>query len=211
MEMLGNEKLKAFLNSGLDEAEYFGYSNEDTISLKEYLEMLKLRYRECEQKTSPIREKITAKHKWIKNFMYYEDTNEIVLDGKIAIFLSKNEKSGIYEPKEYGLGKGTFTKFKYLDAKGIGKKHTEELDELAKEIKKYINGELYVKSVSNNFGLNNYYELSRLAHNIGHYTLAYIERDSLDITLPPVRSNLSIEETEKLTKKIRIKKMNRRN
>ena len=211
MEKLDNEKLKTFLNSSLDEAEYFGYSNEDTISLKEYLEMLKLRYRECEQKTSPIREKIIAKHKWIKNFMYYEDTNEIVLDGKVAIFLSKNEKSGIYEPKEYGLGKDVFAKFKYLDAKDIGKKHTEELDELAKEIKKYINGELYVKSVSNNFGLNNYYELSRLAHNIGHYTLAYIERDSLDITLPSVRSDLSIEETEKLTKKIRIKKMNRRN
>ena len=211
MTKLDIEELRAFLNSNLDEAEYFGYSNDDTISLKEYLEMLKSRYRECEQKTAPIREKITAKNKWIKNFMYYEDTDEIVLNGKVAIFLSKNKKSGIYEPKEYGLGKDAFAKYKYLDAKSIGKKHTEELNELAKDIKEYINGELCVKSVSNNFRLNNYYELSRLANNIGHYTLAYIERDSLDITLPSIGNDLSIEETEKLTEKIRIKKMNRRN
>ena len=38
---LNTEKLRAFINSSLDEAEYFDYSKEDTISLKEYLKILK--------------------------------------------------------------------------------------------------------------------------------------------------------------------------
>ena len=212
MSNLDTEKLRAFINSSLDEAEYFDYSKEDTISLKEYLEILKKRYKEYKHNTLAVREKITSKHKWVKNFMYFEDTNELVLDGKVAIFLSKNKKTGIYEPKEYGLGKDVSAKFKYLDAKSIGKKHTEELDKIVEELKQYINGdELFVKSVSNNFGLNNYYKLSRLTNNIECYTLAYIERDSLDITLPPGRGDLSIKETEKLAEKIRIKKINGRN
>ena len=105
MTKLDIEELRAFLNSNLDEAEYFGYSNDDTISLKEYLEMLKSRYRECEQKTAPIREKITAKHKWIKNFMYYENTDEIVLNGKVAIFLSKKKNLASMSQKNMGLVK----------------------------------------------------------------------------------------------------------
>ena len=37
--------------------------------------------------------------------MYFEDTNELVLDGKVAIFLSKNKKLASMNPKNMDLVK----------------------------------------------------------------------------------------------------------
>ena len=58
MEEITYKEFRSFLDSDVDEAEYFGYSKENLISLKERLEGLRERFDICESRIESDREKI---------------------------------------------------------------------------------------------------------------------------------------------------------
>ena len=96
MEQITYKEFRNFLDSDVDEAEYFCYSKEDLISLKERLEGLRERFDICESRIEKDREKIKRAYSDISDISYSDYRKTLTFDiGKSSYYLKKDEKKNI--------------------------------------------------------------------------------------------------------------------
>lgn len=85
MENFSYKDFLEFLDSNLDEIEFFGCDKQDYISLEQYLHELKLKKEEYDKLITPYLKSIQNKNKWVKEIVPSHDIslNALVIYGKI--------------------------------------------------------------------------------------------------------------------------------
>ena len=164
MEQITYKEFRNFLDSDVDEAEYFGYSKEDLISLKERLEGLRERFDICESRIEKDREKIKRAYSDISDISYSDYRKTLTFDiGKSSYYLKKDEKKNIYKVYWYASSEPSiFTDIKLIKHINIGRKFSKEIDNIVENSVKYFNKDNTIESVSSIFALKDNYFSSTL-------------------------------------------------
>ena len=123
MEEISYKEFRRFLDSDADEAEYFGYSKEDLISLKERLEGLRERFEICESRIESDREKIERAYSNISGISYSDYRKTLTFDvGNSSYYLTKDEEKNMYKINWYASSEPSiFTNMKLVKYRNIGK------------------------------------------------------------------------------------------
>lgn len=162
MEKITYQEFKDFLNSDIDEAEYFGYNKDNLISLREYLELLKERFNDCESKIDRNRKRICNEYSKITNLYYSNYWKQLCFNvGKTTFILdkTKDKSKDIYEVKLLGASESLISSnIKGLIHKNIGRRFSKELKSIESSFTSYFDKENTVRSISSIFSLeDNYY------------------------------------------------------
>ena len=164
MEEISYKEFRRFLDSDADEAEYFGYSKEDLISLKERLEGLRERFEICESRIESDREKIKRAYSNISGISYSDYRKTLTFDvGNSSYYLTRDEEKNMYKINWYASSEPSiFTNMKLVKYRNIGKKFLKEIDNIVENSAKYFNKENVIESVSSIFALKDNYFSSTL-------------------------------------------------
>ena len=159
MEEITYKEFRKFLDSDVDEAEYFGCNKNNLITMREYLLSLKERFEMCEKSIINDREFILNKYKKVDSIVYSKDTKSLVIKIKNTnIPLIKDIDTAFYIPENI-----IDLKFNYsLIAKTIGRKYVNELNNIKNESQKYFAKNNRIESVSGVFSLEDYYNCATL-------------------------------------------------
>ena len=164
MDKISYKEFKDFLDSDVDEAEYFGYSKEDLISLKERLEGLRERFEICESRIESDREKIKRAYSDISGISYSDYRKTLTFDvGNSSYYLTKVEEKNMYKINWYASCEPSiFTNIKLIKHINIGRKFSEEIDNIVENSVKYFHKDNTIESVSSIFALKDNYFSSTL-------------------------------------------------
>ena len=164
MEEISYKEFRRFLDSDADEAEYFGYSKEDLISLKERLEGLRERFEICESRIESDREKIKRAYSNISGISYSDYRKTLTFDvGNSSYYLTRDEEKNMYKINWYASSEPSiFTNMKLVKYRNIGKNFFKEIDNIVENSAKYFNKENVIESVSSIFALKDNYFSSTL-------------------------------------------------
>ena len=213
MEQITYKEFRNFLDSEVDEAEYFGYSKEDLISLKERLEGLRERFDICESRIESYREKIKRAYSDISDISYRDYRKTLTFDiGKSSYYLKKDEKKNIYKVYWYASCEPSiFTDIKLIKHINIGRKFSKEIDNIVENSVKYFNKENTIESVSSIFTLEDRYFSSKL--NCNNCPFFFIDKKTLIPSKNTIISfddeldnekTLNVEDKQKLLTKIMV-------
>ena len=98
MEEITYKEFRKFLDSDVDEAEYFGCNKDNLITMREYLLSLKERFEMCESELASDKQRIKDKYKKITKWQYdYHRGNLLFTIDKTLFYLKKDENTGIYK------------------------------------------------------------------------------------------------------------------
>ena len=164
MEQITYKEFRNFLDSDANEAEYFGYSKEDLISLKERLEGLRERFEICESRIESDREKIKRAYSDISGISYSDYRKTLTFDvGNSSYYLTKVEEKNMYKINWYASCEPSiFTNIKLIKHINIGRKFSKEIDNIVENSVKYFNKDNTIESVSSIFALKDNYFSSTL-------------------------------------------------
>ena len=206
MKKICDKGFRNFLNSNLDEVDYFrcDCDKESLISLRDYLEELKLVDSKYRKNIKEPLESIIAKNRWVK-IVGTNDPGELCIYGKNGPWVSVNinEDTGFYQcVGELVMGLGIRN---YL-RRNIVTNSREELIEIGRIAEKFFKDYYYVVSVSERFELKNNYWYSFLKCN--DFYLFDIDRETFvpDSYSWQFKDYLTMEDKKKLLKKIQIKR-----
>ena len=214
MKSISYTEFRKFLDSDVDEAEYFGCNKDNLISMKKYLVNLSNRFELCENKIKYDRESIKKKYKQIDLIIYSKDIRSVVVSmGKTYFSLIRDSKTGFYIPEDIFSGEEIYLykKLKLLLIERIGKQFSKELSHIKNETQKYFAKNNIIESVSGTFGLEDFYNGATLF--CGNYELFDIEKRTYipyEYTFEQFanyykeKSELSIEDKQKLLTKIMV-------
>lgn len=213
MDKISYKEFKDFLDSDVDEAEYFGYSKEDLISLKERLEGLRERFEICESRIESDREKIKRAYSDISGISYSDYRKTLTFDvGNSSYYLTKVEEKNMYKINWYASCEPSiFTNIKLIKHINIGRKFSEEIDNIVENSVKYFNKENTIESVSSIFVLEDSYFSSVL--NCNKYPFFSIDKRTLmpeEYTIIPFKveydtlPKITTKDKQKLLTKIMV-------
>lgn len=149
MEQITYKEFRNFLDSDANEAEYFGYSKEDLISLKERLEGLRERFEICESRIESDREKIKRAYSDISGISYSDYRKTLTFDvGNSSYYLTKVEEKNMYKINWYASCEPSiFTNIKLIKHINIGRKFSEEIDNIVENSAKYFNKKILLNQL----------------------------------------------------------------
>ena len=213
MEQITYKEFRKFLDSDANEAEYFGYSKEDLISLKERLEGLRERFEICESRIESDREKIKRAYSDISGISYSDYRKTLTFDvGNSSYYLTKVEEKNMYKINWYASCEPSiFTNIKLIKHINIGRKFSEEIDNIVENSVKYFNKENTIESVSSIFVLEDSYFSSVL--NCNKYPFFSIDKRTLmpeEYTIIPFKveydtlPKITTKDKQKLLTKIMV-------
>ena len=213
MDKISYKEFKDFLDSDVDEAEYFGYSKEDLISLKERLEGLRERFEICESRIESDREKIKRAYSDISGISYSDYRKTLTFDvGNSSYYLTKVEEKNMYKINWYASCEPSiFTNIKLIKHINIGRKFSGEIDNIVENSAKYYNKENVIESVSSIFYLADSYFSSAL--NCNKYPFFSIDKRTLmpeEYTIIPFKveydtlPKITTKDKQKLLTKIMV-------
>lgn len=213
MDKISYKEFKDFLDSDVDEAEYFGYSKEDLISLKERLEGLRERFEICESRIESDREKIKRAYSDISGISYSDYRKTLTFDvGNSSYYLTKVEEKNMYKINWYASCEPSiFTNIKLIKHINIGRKFSEEIDNIVENSVKYFHKDNSIESVSSIFNLEDDYYSSLLYCN--DYPFFYIDKKTIlpkdEVVSPFIERldgtrKLTSEDKQKLLTKIMV-------
>ena len=213
MEEISYKEFRKFLDSDVDEAEYFGYSKENLISLKERLEGLRERFEVCESRIERDREKIEEEYNNITDIAYSNFRKVVTFDdGKSSYYLTKDKERNIYKINWYASCEASIlTSMKLIKYRNIGKKFSKEIDNIVENSVKYFNKENVIESVSSIFTLEDRYFSSKL--NCNNCPFFFIDKKTLMPSKNTIISfddeldnekTLNVEDKQKLLTKIMV-------
>ncbi len=213
MEQITYKEFRNFLDSDANEAEYFGYSKEDLISLKERLEGLRERFEICESRIESDREKIKRAYSDISGISYSDYRKTLTFDvGNSSYYLTKVEEKNMYKINWYASCEPSiFTNIKLIKHINIGRKFSEEIDNIVENSVKYFNKENTIESVSSIFVLEDSYFSSAL--NCCDYPFFFIDKRTLvpeEYTIIPFKveydtlPKITTKDKQKLLTKIMV-------
>ena len=213
MEQITYKEFRNFLDSDANEAEYFGYSKEDLISLKERLEGLRERFEICESRIESDREKIKRAYSNISGISYNDYRKALTFnDGESSYYLAKDEEKNIYKIKWYASSESSvLTNMKLVKYRNLGRKYSKEIDNIVENSVKYFNKDNTIESVSSIFVLEDGYFSSKL--NCNNCPFFFIDKKTLvpeEYTIIPFRveydtlPKITIEDKQKLLTKIMV-------
>ena len=179
MEQISYKDFRKFLDSDVDEATYFGYSKEGLISLKERLEGLRERFEICESRIERDREKIQEEYNDVSYIVYNDYCKTVTFDvSKSSYYLKKEEKKNIYKVHWYASCEPSiFTNIKLIKHINIGRKFSNEIDNIVENSVKYFDKDNTIESVSSIFTLKDRYFSSRL--NCNNCPFFFIDKKTL--------------------------------
>ena len=213
MEQITYKEFRNFLDSDANEAEYFGYSKEDLISLKERLEGLRERFEICESRIESDREKIKRAYSDISGISYSDYRKTLTFDvGNSSYYLTKVEEKNMYKINWYASCEPSiFTNIKLIKHINIGRKFSEEIDNIVENSAKYFNKKNTIESVSSIFVLEDSYFSSVL--NCNKYPFFSIDKRTLmpeEYTIIPFKveydtlPKITTKDKQKLLTKIMV-------
>ena len=213
MEQITYKEFRNFLDSDANEAEYFGYSKEDLISLKERLEGLRERFEICESRIESDREKIKRAYSDISGISYNDYRKTLTFDvGNSSYYLTKVEEKNMYKINWYASCEPSInTNIKLIKHINIGRKFSEEIDNIVENSVKYFNKENTIESVSSIFVLEDSYFSSVL--NCNKYSFFSIDKRTLmpeEYTIIPFKveydtlPKITTKDKQKLLTKIMV-------
>lgn len=213
MEQITYKEFRKFLDSDANEAEYFGYSKEDLISLKERLEGLRERFEICESRIESDREKIKRAYSDISGISYSDYRKTLTFDvGNSSYYLTKVEEKNMYKINWYASCEPSiFTNIKLIKHINIGRKFSKEIDNIVENSVKYFNKENTIESVSSIFVLEDSYSSSAL--NCNKYPFFSIDKRTLmpeEYTIIPFKveydtlPKITTKDKQKLLTKIMV-------
>lgn len=217
MEEITYKEFRKFLDSDVDEAEYFGCNKDNLITMKEYLLSLKERFEMCESKLDSDKQRVKDKYKKITKWQYdYHSDNLLFTIDKTLFYLKKDEKTGIYKANiAGGSDVALIYNFKKIYAKTlkIGERFPIELENIKKYGKMYFDKNNEIESVSSIFSLNDVYYDSIINCNGGMFFRVYkdtlIPSEFTNCTFCDFHyntDNISVEDKQKLLTKIMVLK-----
>ncbi len=213
MDKISYKEFKDFLDSDVDEAEYFGYSKEDLISLKERLEGLRERFEICESRIESDREKIKRAYSDISGISYSDYRKTLTFDvGNSSYYLTKVEEKNMYKINWYASCEPSiFTNIKLIKHINIGRKFSEEIDNIVENSVKYFHKDNTIESVSSIFALkDNYFSSTLRCFNCPFF---FIDKQTLIPSKNTIISfddeldnekTLNVEDKQKLLAKIMV-------
>ena len=213
MEKLTYKEFRKFLDSDVDEAEYFGYSKENLISLKERLEGLRERFDICESRIENDREKIEGEYNNITDIAYSNFRKAVTFDvGKSSYYLTKDKERNIYKINWYASSEPSIlTNMKLIKYRSVGKKFSKEIENIVENSVKYFNKENVIESASSIFTLEDRYFSSKL--NCNNCPFFFIDKKTLIPSKNTIISfddeldnekTLNVEDKQKLLTKIMV-------
>lgn len=213
MKEITYKEFRKFLDSNVNEAEYFGYSKEDLISLKERLEGLRERFDICESRIESDREKIENAYSDISDISFSDYRKTLTFNvGDSSYYLTKDKEKNIYKINWYASSEPSIlTNMKLIGHRNIGRKFSKEIDNIVENSVKYFNKENTIKSVSSIFDLEDSYFSSKL--NCNNCPFFFIDKRTLvpeEYTIMPFRvecdtlPKITIEDKQKLLTKIMV-------
>ena len=213
MEQISYKEFRKFLDSDVNEAEYFGYSKEDLIGLKERLEGLRERFDICESRIESDREKIEKAYSNISGISYNDYRKALTFnDGESSYYLAKDEEKNIYKIKWYASSESSvLTNMKLVKYRNLGRKYSKEIDNIVENSVKYFNKENTIESVSSIFTLEDRYFSSKL--NCNNCPFFFIDKKTLIPSKNTIISfddeldnekTLNVEDKQKLLTKIMV-------
>ena len=213
MEQITYKEFRNFLDSEVDEAEYFGCNKDNLITMKEYLLNLKERFEMCEHKISSDKDKIQEKYKHISRLSYNDNYWGLTFNiGDSSYYLKKDEEKDIYKVHWYASCEPSiFTNMKLIRHRNMGRKFSKEIDNIIECSKRYFYKDNIINSVSSIFTLKDYYNSSSL--NCNDTPFFYIDKKTLvpsKNTISPFVEKLSgdkelnIQDKQKLLTKIMV-------
>lgn len=213
MEEISYKEFRRFLDSDADEAEYFGYSKEDLISLKERLEGLRERFEICESRIESDREKIKRAYSNISGISYSDYRKTLTFDvGNSSYYLTRDEEKNMYKINWYASSEPSiFTNMKLVKYRNIGKNFFKEIDNIVENNIKYFSKDNTIESVSSIFTLEDRYFSSKL--NCNNCPFFFIDKRTLmpeEYTIMPFKveydalPKITIEDKQKLLTKIMV-------
>ena len=213
MEEITYKEFRSFLDSDVDEAEYFGCNKDNLITMREYLLSLKERFEMCEHKIASDKDKIQEKYKHISRLSYNDNYWGLTFNvGVSSYYLKKDEEKDIYKVHWYASCEPSiFTNIKLIKHINIGRKFSKEIDNIIECSKRYFYKDNIINSVSSIFTLKDYYNSSSL--NCNDVPFFYIDKKTLvpsKNTISPFAEKLvgdkelTIQDKQKLLTKIMI-------
>lgn len=213
MEQISYKEFRKFLDSDVDEAEYFGCNKDNLISLRERLEGLRERFEICESRIERDREKIKSVYNNISGISYNDSRKTLTFTvGESSYYLTKDEGKNIYKINWYISSEPSiFTNMKLIKYRNLGKKFSKEVDNIVENSVKYFNKDNAIESVSSIFFLEDSYFSSAL--NCCDYPFFFIDKRTLvpeEYTIIPFKveydtlPKITIEDKQKLLTKIMV-------
>jgi len=227
MSQISYKEFLNFLGSNLNEVEYFGCDKTSLILLKDYLLELKQKKEEYDKLIIEPLKSIQSKNKWVKNIIPDHDLDEngLVIRGKTAptFLLGINPEFSKGNPEDYirigGNYVTPFLQMKMKNRKKLLENSQEELHEINKIVHQLNVIEKSFTTVSNRFEINpseyDRCDIECFGWNIIRYIRA---TEKLEGVKPMMSSEtfykkegiypkpLTLEEREKLVKKLYIKR-----
>ncbi len=215
MEKISYKEFRNFLDSDVDEAEYFGCNKDNLITMREYLLSLKERFEICESELASDKQRIKDKYSRITKWQYdYQRDNLLFCIDKTLFYLKKDEKTGIYKANiAGGSDLALFYNLKKYYAKSlqIGKWFPNELENIKKYGEMYFDKDNNVESVSSIFSLTDVYYDSIINCNGSMFFRVYkdtlIPSESTNSAFEDFHyntDNVSVEDKQKLLTKIMV-------
>lgn len=220
MEKFSCAELFAFLANDKNELEYFGYNKQDLISLYEYLNELKERNELYQKMIFSALESIKAKNKWVKNIVPARDINPdglIVYGKSSSILMLKTDDYDYICADEVILSPFRHIKLKYI-SRLLGNSQVElhEINSVANELNIDVEK---LPTISGNFTFG-FLDFDKCYIDMGPLTLSkinisdqkiivnerFVKKGPFHIREGILANQLDQEQTEKLAKKLYLKK-----
>ncbi len=213
MEEITYKEFRCFLDSDVDEAEYFGCNKDNLITMREYLLSLKERFNLCEHQIEEDKKRIEDKYVDLKKLEYANNMKMLHFHiGLSSFFLKKDEKTDIYNISyDGGLDPQTYVENQIILYKDMGNVFFKELENIENYSKQYFNKTNTIQSISSIFSLKDFYFDSLI--NCNGDMFFWIDKK----TLIPSEStnsafddfhyntdNVSVEDKQKLLTKIMV-------